>query len=142
MNWLDMVSDVSTAKGGEEPIYIRLINRLKESIQSGALPVSTKLPTNRELAGILKVDRSTVSRAYAELAQEGLIESHVGRGTYVKDVPTSVARKAAEIGQKIDWSSKFSRGSSLTAELFGLLPQATPVDAESISFAGGSPSSD
>jgi 2-aminoadipate transaminase len=142
MNWLDMVSDVNTVKGGDEPIYVRLINRFKESIQSGALPVSTKLPTNRELAGLLKVDRSTVSRAYAELAQEGLIESHVGRGTFVKDVPTSAAKKAAEIGQKIDWSAKFSRGSSLTAELFGLLPQSAGDEEDHISFAGGSPPSD
>jgi len=137
-----MVSDVSTAKGGDEPIYVRLINRFKESIQSGALPVSTKLPTNRELAVLLKVDRSTVSRAYAELAQEGLIESHVGRGTFVKDLPTSASKKATEIGQKIDWSAKFSRGSSLTAELFGSLPQPAADEEDHISFAGGSPSSD
>jgi len=142
MNWLDIVSSVNREKEGGEPIYASLFNRFRESIQSGALPVATKLPTNRELARLLRVDRSTVSRAYLELAQAGLIESHVGRGTFVRGMREKGAKETKAIGEKIDWSEKFSRGSALTAELIGTLPAVAAQDQEFISFAGGSPASD
>lgn len=43
-----------------------------------------RLPPQRKLAEVLGIDFTTVSRAYAEAQARGHIQSHVGRGTFVK----------------------------------------------------------
>lgn len=65
------------------PLYRQLVNALREDIVSGALAANYKLPSERELAERLGVNRATVLQAYQQLKSEGLIASHVGRGTFV-----------------------------------------------------------
>lgn len=66
------------------PLYRQICQRLREAILSGELAEGTRLPTERALANELGVNRTTVMNAYNELASEGLIEGHVGRGTLVR----------------------------------------------------------
>ncbi len=66
------------------PLYQQICQGLREAILSGELAEGTHLPTERALAHDLGVNRTTVMNAYHELASEGLIEGHVGRGTVVK----------------------------------------------------------
>ena len=66
------------------PLYRQICQRLREGILSGELSEGTRLPTERALASELGVNRTTVMNAYNELASEGLIEGHVGRGTLVR----------------------------------------------------------
>lgn len=66
------------------PLYRQICQQLREAILSGELAEGTRLPTERALAGELGVNRTTVMNAYNELASEGLIEGHVGRGTLVR----------------------------------------------------------
>jgi DNA-binding transcriptional MocR family regulator len=66
------------------PLYRQICQRLREAILSGELAEGTRLPTERALASTLGVNRTTVMNAYNELASEGLIEGHVGRGTLVR----------------------------------------------------------
>src|SRR5713101_971215 len=66
------------------PLYRQICQRLREGILSGELAEGTRLPTERALASELGVNRTTVMNAYNELASEGLVEGHVGRGTLVR----------------------------------------------------------
>src|SRR6266705_4072412 len=66
------------------PLYRQICQQLREAILSGELSEGTRLPTERALASELGVNRTTVMNAYNELASEGLIEGHVGRGTLVR----------------------------------------------------------
>jgi DNA-binding transcriptional MocR family regulator len=66
------------------PLYRQICQGLRDAILSGQLAEGTRLPTERALANELSVNRTTVMNAYNELASEGLIEGHVGRGTLVK----------------------------------------------------------
>jgi DNA-binding transcriptional MocR family regulator len=66
------------------PLYRQICQHLREAIQTGELSEGTRLPTERALASELGVNRTTVMNAYNELASEGLIEGHVGRGTLVR----------------------------------------------------------
>src|SRR5919109_2030737 len=66
------------------PLYRQICQRLREAILSGELSEGTRLPTERALASELGVNRTTIMNAYNELASEGLVEGHVGRGTLVK----------------------------------------------------------
>lgn len=64
-------------------VYSSLADTLEEAIRRGRLPAGSRLPTHRDLAKRLGVAVSTVSRAYAEATERGLIDGEVGRGTFV-----------------------------------------------------------
>lgn len=66
------------------PIYLAIADALAADIASGKLAEGARLPTQRRLADDLSIDFTTVSRAYAEAQNRGLIEGRVGQGTYVK----------------------------------------------------------
>ena len=47
------------------------------------LLVGDRLPPQRELANRLKIDFTTVARGYVEARKRGLVDTQVGRGTFV-----------------------------------------------------------
>ncbi|WP_161977791.1 GntR family transcriptional regulator [Dictyobacter kobayashii] len=74
-------------------MYQQLVEQIREYIRSGALLAGARLPTVRQLASEHGLTRLTVHTAYAELQAEGLIESVVGRGTFVCEalpIPTGL----------------------------------------------------
>ncbi len=83
-------------RGNGTPLYRQIAYRLREAILTGELVEGTRLPTERALAQELSVNRTTVMNAYNELATEGLIERHVGRGTTVRKSYMSVDEEASE----------------------------------------------
>jgi DNA-binding transcriptional MocR family regulator len=154
MDWLDTLEPIVHHKDKRSPLYMRLTERVRNSIISGELAPNEKLPADRELAKVLNVDRSTIARAYDQLEAEGLVYSHVGRGTFVSQVaaPTVAASKqsirydelpvkgTAQFGpSRLVWTDKFSRSSDYVSNLVNRQRQSTPP-AECISFSAGSPS--
>ena len=67
-----------------KPRYIAIADAIAADIQAGVLTTGTRLPPQRRLAAELGIDFTTVSRAYAEAQARGHVQSHVGRGTFVK----------------------------------------------------------
>ena len=70
--------------------YLQLADAIAEGINAGTLRDGSRLPPQRVLADRLGIDFTTVSRGYAEAKARGLVDSHVGRGTFVvgrKPVP-------------------------------------------------------
>jgi 2-aminoadipate transaminase len=66
------------------PIYRQIADSIADQIRNGILLDGHRLPPTRELAGQLGLNRTTVSAAYECLESEGLMEGHVGRGSFVK----------------------------------------------------------
>lgn len=65
------------------PLYVQIVEGVRRLIASGALDPGTRLPAARQLARELGINRNTANNAYDELVAEGLLERHVGQGTYV-----------------------------------------------------------
>jgi GntR family transcriptional regulator len=65
------------------PIYRQIIDGVKSAMATGTLAPGDRLPTVRQLAVDLSVNPNTVSRAYTELELTGLVETHMGSGTFV-----------------------------------------------------------
>jgi GntR family transcriptional regulator len=65
------------------PVYRQIISQLRRAIAVGEIKPGDPLPTVRQLAGDLSVNFNTVANAYRALAQEGLVETHQGRGARV-----------------------------------------------------------
>lgn len=74
------------------PVYRQIAAHFRAEIEAGRLGAGDRLPTIRELAGGLGVNRDTIALAYEELAREGLLEATVGRGTFVRARPAASAR--------------------------------------------------
>jgi len=68
----------------DTPLYRQLHDAIKKRIVSGRLLRGERLPANRELAGQLGLNRTTIAAAYELLESEGLIKCQVGRGTFVE----------------------------------------------------------
>ncbi len=67
----------------------RIYAKLKDAIVTGTFGDDGRLPTERALAEHFGTARNTIRKTMGQLADEGLIERHVGRGTFV-------ARKSGE----------------------------------------------
>ena len=68
------------------PLHAEVAAVLRHQIMSGELVAGAQLPALRELTEELGVARMTVIQAMNTLEDEGLIEKHSGRGTFVRDV--------------------------------------------------------
>lgn len=62
---------------------VGLEHHVKSRIQDGTWPPGYQLPTERELVEVFGVARNTLRKTLGELEREGLIQRHVGRGTFV-----------------------------------------------------------
>ncbi|WP_440906520.1 GntR family transcriptional regulator (plasmid) [Catenovulum sp. SX2] len=66
------------------PIYKQLVEKLKKAILNNSYPEETALPSVRAVSAELQINHITVSKAYHELVDEGLIEKRRGLGMFVK----------------------------------------------------------
>jgi DNA-binding transcriptional MocR family regulator len=74
------IPDLSTSTG---PRYKAIAAALAADIRDGKLKAGDRLPTHRDLAYRLGVTVGTITRAYAEAQRRGLLEGHVGRGSFL-----------------------------------------------------------
>lgn len=67
------------------PIYLQIINQIKQLITAERLVLNQELLPIRVLAQELTVNPNTVARAYRELEAEGWVYKKRGAGTFVSD---------------------------------------------------------
>ena len=65
-------------------VYLQLVDQVKLAAAAGTLKGGDALPAIRPLAEELRVNRNTVAKAYAELESQGVIETIVGKGCFVR----------------------------------------------------------
>src|SRR5262249_61939045 len=92
MDWLPTLAE------WQGPVFLRIVDALAADIASGRLVRGQQIPTHRALASALKIDLTTVTRAYGEARRRGLLEAQVGRGTFISE---TTARDAADIPAQI-----------------------------------------
>ena len=67
------------------PIYSQLVDTVKQSIVSGALPPGERLASVRDLAAEAGVNPNTMQRALQELERDGLVFSQRTAGRFVTE---------------------------------------------------------
>lgn len=77
------------------PAYIALADRIRLLVLDGRIPLGTRLPAERELAGILGLSRTTVTAAYALLRDASFVTSTQGSGSVAR-LPHSAPRSPEE----------------------------------------------
>ncbi|MFN8190765.1 MAG: PLP-dependent aminotransferase family protein [Nocardioidaceae bacterium] len=73
------------------PAYAGLAEALRLAIGDGRLPAGVRLPSERDLAQLLGLSRTTVTRAYASLRGDGYAHAQQGAGTFTR-IPGGRAR--------------------------------------------------
>ncbi len=71
------------------PLYQQIVNDIKAQINADMLSIGDKIPSQNELSRAYDVSLITVKRALAELINDGILFSRVGKGTYVARKPRS-----------------------------------------------------
>ena len=67
------------------PIYAQVADQVRALVATGTLRLGDRLPSIRELAVELRINRNTASKAYGILETDGLLQTRPGRGTFVAD---------------------------------------------------------
>jgi GntR family transcriptional regulator len=100
------------------PLYIQIRDYIRLNIQNGVYTVHERIPSERQLAEQFDVNRLTVSKALSELAQEGLIYSQVGKGTYVAPAKIDqTLQSLTSFTQEMHTQGKNARSRVLYAEV-------------------------
>ncbi len=132
---LDTAADV--------PLYRQIYTAVRAAILRRELLPGMRLPSSRDLAGLLQVSRTTTVNAYEQLQAEGYVDMRRGAGTFVAEsVPDDLLRAyqtspqpAAEIpprtlsdyGERVRWLNR------------RVAPPPDESDGSSISLAIGAP---
>ena len=114
----DTMLQITLQRGSDAPLYQQVVQQVAALIASGALPSGARLPPVRELATTLGLTRLTVHSAYTELQARGLIESHVGRGSFVARLPLAAPSIHSEPRRAAPWQTQ-----SVLADLLRMADQ-------------------
>lgn len=84
------------------PLYLALADAIAADIQAGRLGAGDRLPPQRDLAEMLGMNVTTVTRGYSEADRRGLVRGEIGRGTFVRPpafgVPQSQTNGLLDLG--------------------------------------------
>lgn len=83
------------------PLYHQIAEAIRYRIATGDLPEGCQLPALRDAARLWGANLHTVRRAYGELAEAGIVETHAARGTVVLTAATA-GRRGRSSGADLD----------------------------------------
>lgn len=84
------------------PIYVQIMDALRQQIASGVLRQEEKLPSVRELAASLSINPNTIQRAYRQLEMEGWIATVPDKGCFVCGIPEGNPQEELRLLRQFD----------------------------------------
>lgn len=88
------------------PIYVQIMDGLRQQITAGVLRTGDRLPSVRELALTLSINPNTIQRSYRQLEMEGWIATVPGKGCFVCSIPTGDPQQEARLLRQFDEAAK------------------------------------
>lgn len=109
---------VIISNNSEEPIYLQIVNQIKEQILSGQMEENQMLPSMRALAKDLGISFITTKKSYEELERQGLINTVPGKGCFVSHFNKELVYEAKmrEIEEKLEEAIDLSKMIGLSKE--------------------------
>lgn len=99
------------------PPYLQIVQQVKQALRMGVLQEDDRLPTVKEVVGMVPINPNTVFKAYRELEAAGLVEGRVGSGTFVRGRPPGPPPEVqAELAQDLAVWAKKARAAGLDDE--------------------------
>jgi GntR family transcriptional regulator len=78
-----MHSDIVISQSDGRPMYLQIVDQIRQRVAVGDWARGREIPSIRQLAISLRVSVITVKRAYLELEREGIIVTQHGKGSMV-----------------------------------------------------------
>lgn len=88
------------------PIYVQIMDGLRQQITAGVLRSGDKLPSVRELAMSLSINPNTIQRSYRQLEMEGWIATVPGKGCFVCGTPAGDLREELRLLRQFEEASR------------------------------------
>ena len=109
---------VIISSNSDLPIYLQIVNQIKDEILSGKINENEMLPSMRALAKELGISFITTKRSYEELEKQGLINTIPGKGCFVSSFNKEIVfeAKMREIEEKLEEAIDLSNMIGLTKE--------------------------
>lgn len=82
------------------PIYIQVMEKIKQDIVTGKLILGDKMPSSREYSNQLGINFNTVARVYKEMEMEEILFTKRGLGTFVTENPDKINSLRYEMAKK------------------------------------------
>lgn len=115
---MDMHSWLVLSQCSDRPMYLQIVDQVKQRVATGDWTPSQEIPSIRGLAADLRVSVITVKRAYFELEREGIIVTNQGKGSFIADSMPDLGtrvqqdellrhlRAAIEISRLLGWGPR------------------------------------
>lgn len=82
------------------PIYIQVMEKIKQEIVTGKLKLGEKMLSSRDYGNELGINFNTVARVYKEMEMEELLFTRRGLGTFVTESKDRVNQLRYEMAKK------------------------------------------
>src|SRR6201995_2854252 len=104
-----MDSSFVISQSDKRPMYLQIMEQIKQQIAVGDWAEGQAIPSIRQLAVDLQVSVITVKRAYYELEREGIIVTQHGKGSQVASTPGLGARlREQELEQHLEQAARIA----------------------------------
>src|SRR5579875_1948027 len=104
-----MPGALTLSQADKRPIYLQIMERIKQRIAAGDWAEGELIPSIRQLAVHLQVSVITVKRAYYELEREGVIVTQHGKGSRVSSTPGLGARlREQELQEHLEQAARIA----------------------------------
>jgi len=101
--YMDVHSGFVISRSDGRPMYLQIMEQIKQRVAVGDWPRGEEIPSIRQLAVALNVSVITIKRAYLELEREGVIVTQQGKGSTVAEDPELGARLyGQDLAQHLD----------------------------------------
>jgi len=132
----------------KEPLYLKLVQAIKQDIKSGRAPIGALLPSEIELGRQHDVSRHTVREALRQLRVEGQVAARKGSGTTVVSLGSTnpYVHEVASIEQLVQYAtgtqyeigtSKLVRADAKLAQRLGCAEGEEWLRIEGLRYAPG-----
>jgi GntR family transcriptional regulator len=105
------------------PMYLQIVQQVKEALRLGLLDVGDQLPTVREVVATTAINPNTVAKAYRELERDGLVEATPGRGTFISSTLAAGSLEHHETLRRhlLEWLAQAQRAGMHEEDILALV---------------------
>ena len=110
-----MYSGINISQTDARPMYLQIMEQIRQRIAAGDWAPGKELPSIRALAAGLAVSVITIKRAYLDLEAEGVIVTRHGKGSFVADVNGLAGElQEAKLDEHLEAAARIARGLAIT----------------------------
>ena len=89
--------DISIDIENSEPLFAQLMTQVKDAVLNNEIEPGASLPSIRQLANDLAINKKTVAKAYGLLERDSVIQTKGYRGTFIH--PDAIANSKVDLNE-------------------------------------------